>query len=285
MALTAKNMPYKEGFGPFAGDVHRVPMAYPYRWPTGEERCADEAFEQMVAQVHAQVGEDNVAAVIIEPIQGEGGFIVPPRGYLKRVADWCAEHGILFIADEIQTGFCRTGDWFACEHEGVVPDLITTAKGIAGGLPLAAVTGRADVMDSVHAGGLGGTYGGNPVACAAALGAIETMETEDLRGRAREVGELFLGRLHQLAEKFDVIGDVRGRGAMTAVELVAGGDDRTPNPALTAAVNAWCHRQGVVTLTAGTYGNVLRFLPPLSAPDELLTEALDILEQAFVALA
>ena len=193
----------------------------------------------MVAQVHAQVGEDNVAAVIIEPIQGEGGFIVPPPGYLKRVADWCAEHGILFIADEIQTGFCRTGDWFACEHEGVVPDLITTAKGIAGGLPLAAVTGRADVMDSVHAGGLGGTYGGNPVACAAALGAIETMETEDLRGRAREVGELFLGRLHQLAEKFDVIGDVRGRGAMLAVELVAGGDDRTPNPALTAAVNAW----------------------------------------------
>src|SRR6476469_3133070 len=285
MALTAKNMPYKEGFGPFAGDVHRVPMAYPYRWATGEERCADEAFEQMVAQVHAQVGEENVAAVVIEPIQGEGGFIVPPRGYLKRVADWCAEHGILFIADEIQTGFCRTGDWFACEHEGVVPDLITTAKGIAGGLPLAAVTGRADVMDSVHAGGLGGTYGGNPVACAAALGAIETMETEDLRGRAREVGELFLGRLHQLAEKFDVIGDVRGRGAMTAVELVAGGDDRTPNPALTAAVNAWCHRQGVVTLTAGTYGNVLRFLPPLSAPDELLTEALDILEQAFVALA
>ena len=285
MALTAKNMPYKEGFGPFAGDVHRVPMAYPYRWATGVERCADEAFEQMAAQVHAQVGEDNVAAVIIEPIQGEGGFIVPPRGYLKRVADWCAEHGILFIADEIQTGFCRTGDWFACEHESVVPDLITTAKGIAGGLPLAAVTGRADVMDSVHAGGLGGTYGGNPVACAAALGAIETMESEDLRGRAREVGELFLGRLHQLAEKFDVIGDVRGRGAMTAVELVAGGDDRTPNSALTAAVNTWCHSQGVVTLTAGTYGNVLRFLPPLSAPDDLLTEALDVLEQAFVALA
>jgi len=191
MALTAKNMPYKQGFGPFAGEIYRVQMAYPYRWPTGPDRCADEAFAAFVSQVHTQVGEQNTAAVLIEPIQGEGGFIVPPAGYLKRIADWCAQHGILFIADEIQSGFCRTGDWFACEHEGVVPDLITTAKGIAGGLPLAAVTGRADAMDSVHGGGLGGTYGGNPVACAAALGAIETMQAEDLCGRAREVEALF----------------------------------------------------------------------------------------------
>ena len=182
MALTAKNMPYKHGFGPFAPEVYRVPMAYPYRWPTGPQNCADEAFEEFVSLVHSQVGETNTAAVIIEPIQGEGGFIVPAPGFLTKVAAWCSEQGIVFIADEIQTGFCRTGDWFACEHERVVPDLITTAKGIAGGLPLAAVTGRAEIMDAVHAGGLGGTYGGNPVACAAALASIETMRADDLCG-------------------------------------------------------------------------------------------------------
>jgi 4-aminobutyrate aminotransferase/(S)-3-amino-2-methylpropionate transaminase len=285
MALTAKSMPYKHGFGPFAGEVYRAPMAYPYRWTGDRERVAEEAFEAFAAQVHAQVGEQNVAAVVIEPIQGEGGFIIPPAGWLSRVAQWCQQHGILLIADEIQTGFCRTGEWFACDHEGVVPDLITTAKGIAGGLPLAAVTGRADVMDAVHPGGLGGTYGGNPVACAAALAAIETMEAEDLRGRAREIEGLFMARLRQLGEKFDVIGDIRGRGAMLAVELVEGEDDRTPAPELTAAVNRHCHSQGVVTLTAGTFGNVLRFLPPLTISDELLHEGLDILEQAFVANA
>ena len=281
MALTAKNMPYKNGFGPFAPEIYRVPMAYPYRWPGGAERCADEAFEQFVSQVHTQVGEANTAAVLIEPIQGEGGFVVPPAGYLKRIADWCAEHGVLFIADEIQTGFCRTGDWFACSFEGVVPDLITTAKGIAGGLPLAAVTGRAEVMDAAHPGGLGGTYGGNPVACAAALGAIATMEEEDLCGRAREVETLFLERLQALSSKYESIGDVRGRGAMLAIELV--GPDKAPDAALTARLNAYCHSQGVVTLTAGTYGNVLRFLPPLSAPDHLLSEGLDVLEQAFAS--
>ena len=185
MALTAKNMPYKHGFGPFAGEIYRVPMAYPYRWPSGPERCADEAFDEFVTLVHTQVGEQNTAAVVIEPIQGEGGFIVPAPGFMARMAAWCAEQGILFIADEIQTGFCRTGDWFASEFENVVPDLITTAKGIAGGLPLSGVTGRAEIMDAVHTGGLGGTYGGNPVACAAALGAIETMRTEDLCGAAR----------------------------------------------------------------------------------------------------
>jgi len=285
MALTAKNMPYKQGFGPFAGEIYRVPMAYPYRWPTGTDRCADEAFDGFVTQVHTQVGEQNTAAVIIEPIQGEGGFIVPPPGYLRRIAQWCTEHGILLIADEIQTGFCRTGDWFACEHEEVVPDLITTAKGIAGGLPLAAVTGRAEVMDSVHGGGLGGTYGGNPVSCAAALGAIETMQAEDLCSRARQVEALFLPRLRELAEKFEFIGDIRGRGAMLAVELVSDRSDKTPNPALTGAVNAYCHSQGLATLTAGTFGNVLRFLPPLSSADNLLHEGLDVVEQAFVANA
>jgi len=283
MALTAKNMPYKHRFGPFANEIYRVPMAYPFRWPTGPQNCADEAFEQFVSQVHAQVGEDNTAAVLLEPIQGEGGFIVPAPGFVRRVADWCTEHGILFIADEIQTGFCRTGDWFACEFEDVVPDLITTAKGIAGGLPLSGLTGRAEVMDVVQAGGLGGTYGGNPVACAAALGSIETMRAEDLNARAKAIEALFLPRLQQLAAKYEQIGDVRGRGAMLAIELVAGAGDLTPNSALTGKVNAYCHSQGLITLTAGTFGNVLRFLPPLSMGDELLSEGLDIVEQAFAA--
>jgi len=283
MALTAKNMPYKHRFGPFAGEVYRVPMAYPYRWPTGPENCAQEAFDTFVSLVHTQVGEANTAAVIIEPIQGEGGFVVPAPGFLALVSAWCAEHGIVLIADEIQSGFCRTGDWFACEHEGVVPDLITTAKGIAGGLPLSAVTGRAEIMDSVHVGGLGGTYGGNPVACAAALGAIETMEAEDLCGAARHIGSVLTSRLTALAEKYDVIGDIRGRGAMIAVELVEGNGSKTPDAALTAAVSSACHRNGLITLTAGTFGNVLRFLPPLVISDDLLHEALSIIEDAFAA--
>ncbi|WP_256794578.1 4-aminobutyrate--2-oxoglutarate transaminase [Terrabacter sp. Ter38] len=283
MALTAKNMPYKHRFGPFAGEVYRAPMSYPYRWPGGAADCAKEGFDAFVTQVHAQVGEDNLAAVILEPIQGEGGFIVPAPGFVKQVADWCADNGILFIADEVQTGFCRTGDWFASEYEGVVPDLITTAKGMAGGLPLAGVTGRADVMDSIHGGGLGGTYGGNPVACASALGAIETMKDEDLCARAKQVEALFVPRLQALAEKYPQIGDIRGRGAMLAVELVNGPGDLTPNAALTGAVNQACHAEGLVTLTCGTYGNVFRFLPPLAASDELLSEGLDIFEKAFAA--
>jgi 4-aminobutyrate aminotransferase/(S)-3-amino-2-methylpropionate transaminase len=281
MALTAKNMPYKNGFGPFANEIYRVPMAYPYRWPTGAENCADEAFDVFVSQVHTQVGEANTAAVVVEPIQGEGGFVVPAPGFLKRVADWCADHGILFIADEIQSGFCRTGDWFASEFEGVVPDLITTAKGIAGGLPLAGVTGRDDVMDAVHAGGLGGTYGGNPVACAAALGAIETMRADDLCGAATRIESVMRPRLQALAEKYPAVGDVRGRGAMLAVELVDPDGSKTPDPMLTATVASACHREGLITLTAGTYGNVLRFLPPLVIGDDLLREGLDILDAAF----
>jgi 4-aminobutyrate aminotransferase/(S)-3-amino-2-methylpropionate transaminase len=284
MALTAKNMPYKHRFGPFASEIYRVPMAYPFRWPTGPQNCADEAFATFVEQVHAQVGEANCAAVILEPIQGEGGFIVPAPGFVKRVAQWCADHGIVFIADEIQTGFCRTGDWFACEAEDVVPDLITTAKGIAGGLPLSGVTGRAELMDAVHGGGLGGTYGGNPVACAAALGAIETMVADDLCGAARRIEATMRPRLAALAEKFPAIGDVRGRGAMLAVELIEPGTT-TPNPELTAAVVKACHAEGLITLTAGTFGNVLRFLPPLVIGDDLLAEGLDILEEAFAASA
>jgi 4-aminobutyrate aminotransferase / (S)-3-amino-2-methylpropionate transaminase / 5-aminovalerate transaminase len=283
MGLTAKNMPYKHRFGPFAGELYRVPMAYPYRWPGGAERCAEEALATVTSQIHAQVGEDNTAAVIIEPIQGEGGFIVPPEGFLPGLADWCREHGILLIADEVQSGFCRTGDWFACDHEGVVPDLMTLAKGIAGGMPLAAVTGRADLMDAVHAGGLGGTYGGNPVACAAALAAIETMEEEDLPGRARQIGDILTDRLGRLAEKYDEVGEVRGRGAMIAMELVTDPDTKEPAAALTSAVNQGCHERGLVTLTCGTYGNVFRFLPPLSISDDLLHEGMDVLEESFTA--
>lgn len=285
MGLTAKNMPYKHRFGPFAGEIYRAPMSYPFRWPGGAADCAKESFDVFEAHVHAQVGESNVAAVILEPIQGEGGFIVPAPGFVRQLSEWCTANGIVFIADEVQSGFCRTGDWFASEHEGVVPDLVTTAKGIAGGLPLAGVTGRADLMDAVHASGLGGTYGGNPVACAAALGAIETMKAEDHCGRARQIEALFTARLSALAERYPQIGEIRGRGAMLAIELVNGAGDITPNAALTAAVNKACHAAGLVTLTCGTYGNVFRFLPPLAAGDDVLTEGLDIFEEAFTSAA
>jgi 4-aminobutyrate aminotransferase/(S)-3-amino-2-methylpropionate transaminase len=283
MAMTAKNMPYKDGFGPFAGEVYRVPMAYPFRWPGGPARCEAEALDVITGLIHAQVGENRVAAVVIEPVQGEGGFIVPPDGFLPGLAEFCRAHGIVFVADEIQSGMCRTGDWFACDHEGVVPDLVTTAKGIAGGLPLAGVTGRAEIMDAVHAGGLGGTYGGNPVACAAALGSIETMTKEDLPAAARRVGDIMLPRLRTLAERYPVIGDVRGRGAMIAIELVRPGTIE-PDAATTAKVAKACHAAGLIVLTCGTYSNVLRFLPPLVIGPDLLNEGLDILEDAFSQL-
>jgi 4-aminobutyrate aminotransferase / (S)-3-amino-2-methylpropionate transaminase / 5-aminovalerate transaminase len=282
MALTAKNMPYKDKFGPFAGEIYRMPMAYPLRWPGDRNRVAEEAFELVTSLIHTQVGEDNAAAVLIEPIQGEGGFVVPPDGFLPQLAEFCREHGILLIADEIQTGFCRTGDWFACDHEGIVPDLVTTAKGIAGGMPLAAVTGRAEIMDSVHVGGLGGTYGGNPVACAAALGAIQAMAEQDLAGRARRIGEIMLPRLRKLAEACPVIADVRGRGAMLAIELNRPGT-LEPDPATTGKVAKACHAAGLMVLTCGTFGNVLRFLPPLVIGEDLLEEGLTILEDAFAA--
>ncbi|WP_433511361.1 4-aminobutyrate--2-oxoglutarate transaminase [Nonomuraea sp. CA-143628] len=283
MTLTAKNLPYKQGFGPFAPEVYRVPLAYPFRWPTGPENCAEEAAAQAIDMIVKQIGAENVAAVVIEPIAGEGGFIEPAKGFLPRIAEFCRDNGIVFVADEVQTGFARTGQMFACEDEGIVPDLITTAKGIAGGLPLAAVTGRAEIMDKVHSGGLGGTYGGNPVACAAALGVLETIAEEDLVAKARRIGEIMLPRLHALRERFDVIGDVRGRGAMIAVELVQPGT-KEPNPAALAEVVRRCHAEGLLVLTAGTYGNVLRFLPPLVMPEHLLEEGLGILEKAFAEL-
>ncbi|GAC80014.1 4-aminobutyrate aminotransferase / (S)-3-amino-2-methylpropionate transaminase [Gordonia malaquae] len=277
MALTAKSMPYKTNFGPFAPEVYRMPMSYPYRDPQG--MTGAQAAERAITQIDKQIGSDSVAAIIIEPIQGEGGFIVPAPGFLPALAQWARDKGIVFIADEVQTGFARTGSWFACDHEGVVPDMITMAKGIAGGMPLSAVTGRADLLDKVHPGGLGGTYGGNPVACAAALAAIDVMEKQDLAARARAIADQVVPRLKALAEETGVIGDVRGRGAMLAVELVKKGTD-TPDPDLTKAVAAAALAAGVVTLTCGTYGNVFRLLPPLSISDELLDDGLTVLEDS-----
>jgi 4-aminobutyrate aminotransferase/(S)-3-amino-2-methylpropionate transaminase len=278
MAMTAKTMPYKSGFGPFAPEVYRAPLSYPYRDDRGVDGRA--AARRAIAFVEKQVGADNLAAVVIEPIQGEGGFIVPADGFLPELARWCTENGVVFVADEVQTGFARTGAMFACDHEGVVPDLIVTAKGIAGGLPLSAVTGRADVMDASHVSGLGGTYGGNPLACAAALATIETIEQDGLVARAAEIERLMLTALHRMQADDDRLGDVRGRGAMIAVELVRSGTDE-PDPDLARAVAASAHQAGVIVLTCGTYGNVLRFLPPLAISDELLTEGLQILTDAF----
>ncbi|MBZ5736983.1 4-aminobutyrate--2-oxoglutarate transaminase [Nocardioides mangrovi] len=280
MAMTAKNMPYKNGFGPFAGEVYRAPMSYPLRDGLDGPSAAARAIDV----IEKQVGAANLACIVIEPIQGEGGFVVPAPGFLPALAAWAEDNDVVFIADEIQSGFCRTGDWFASDHEGVVPDLVTTAKGIAGGLPLAAVTGRADLMDSVHVGGLGGTYGGNPIACAAGLGAIEEMKEHDLAARARHIGELMHTRLDALKIEHPVIAEVRGRGAMMAIELCKPGTTE-PDAARTAAVAAYCHQQGVVVLTCGTWGNVFRFLPPLSIGDDLLREAFDIVSEAFTATA
>ncbi|MBQ1061497.1 4-aminobutyrate--2-oxoglutarate transaminase [Micromonospora sp. C41] len=277
MALTAKNMPYKHRFGPFAGEVYRVPMSYPLR-DGGLDGAT--AAARSIEMIEKQVGAENVAALLIEPIQGEGGFVVPAEGFLPALREWATAAGVVFVADEIQTGFCRTGDWFACEHEGVEPDLITLAKGIAGGLPLAAVTGRAELMDAVHVGGLGGTYGGNPIACAAALASIETMRELDLAAAARRIGAVMGERLRAIAAGDPRVAEVRGRGAMLAVEIVVPGTS-TPDPAATAAISAACHAAGLFTLTCGTYGNVLRFLPPLVISDDELGRGLDILAAAF----
>jgi len=283
MALTAKNMPYKEGFGPFAPEIYRVPLPYAFHWLGNQETITQDAIEMITHKIEKEIGAHNVAAILIEPIQGEGGFIVPPKGFLPALSKYSTENGIVFIADEVQTGFARTGNMFAVEHEGVVPDMIVTAKGIAGGLPLAGVTGRAEIMDSVHVSGLGGTYGGNPVACAAALGAIETMLEENLVARANHIGQILGDALRALQAKYPVIGEVRGRGAMQAIELVEPGT-KTPNSAAMSAVVKYCQSKGVLILTAGTYSNVVRFLPPFVITDELLKDALGVLDEAFASL-
>ncbi|MFI7483971.1 4-aminobutyrate--2-oxoglutarate transaminase [Kocuria sp. M1R5S2] len=277
MAMTAKVMPYKQGFGPFAGEVYRVPVSYPFRDPEG--MTGTEAARRALLQVEKQVGADNVAAVVIEPVQGEGGFIVPAAGFLPALSEWCRDNGAVFVADEVQAGIARTGAWFAVDHEGVVPDLVTVAKGVAGGMPLSGVVGRAEIMDSVHAGGLGGTYGGNPVACAAALGALETIEEWDLIGRARRIEEVVREELEPLASGTGIVGELRGRGAMMALELVLP-DGREPHAEAARAVAAECLGQGVIVLTCGTYGNIVRLLPPLVIGEDLLRDGLRVLARA-----
>jgi 4-aminobutyrate aminotransferase/(S)-3-amino-2-methylpropionate transaminase len=276
MTLTGKVMPYKQGFGPFAPEVYRAPFSYPFRG-TGD-------LPSTLAYLDKTVGASQIACVVVEPIAGEGGFIVPEPGWLAGLAAWCSDNGVVLIADEVQTGIARTGAWFASEHEDVVPDIVTTAKGLGGGLPIGGITARADLVDKVHAGGLGGTFGGNPLSCAAALAAIATIKEDGLVERAQRIGETMLPRLQALASAYPSIGDVRGRGAMIAIELV-GSDGLTPDVDLTKAVAAACHAEGVLVLTAGSYGNVLRFLPPLVISDDLLDDGLSVLEKAFAATA
>ncbi len=279
MALTAKSMPYKSGFGPFAPEIYRAPLSYPYRDGLLDKELAtdgEKAAARAIRVIDSQIGADSLAAVLIEPIQGEGGFIVPAEGFLPALLDWCRKNDVVFIADEVQTGFARTGAMFACEHEGIEPDLICTAKGIADGLPLSGVTGRAAIMDAPHVGGLGGTFGGNPVACAAALATIATIEGDGLVERARQIERVITERLLRLQAGDDRIGDVRGRGAMIAIELVKSGTAE-PDAELTSALSTAAHAAGVIVLTCGMFGNVIRLLPPLTISDELLIEGIDIL--------
>jgi 4-aminobutyrate aminotransferase / (S)-3-amino-2-methylpropionate transaminase / 5-aminovalerate transaminase len=288
MSLTAKVMPYKQGMGPFAPEIYRLPLAYPYRCPTGgtEETCAESCLSYALDEMHKHIGEENIAAILIEPIQGEGGFIVPAPGFIAGLAEFAAANGIMFIADEIQSGMGRAGRWFAIEDEGVVPDIVLSAKSLGGGLPISAVTGRVELMDSVHVGGLGGTYGGNPVAAAAALAVLDKIEAEGLLERSRAVGETIGERMRAMQARFGAVGDVRGRGAMRAMELVA--DRATKEPLDAATMNALARsalERGVIVLTAGTYGNVVRLLPPLTIDDRLLDEGLDLLGEAFAATA
>jgi 4-aminobutyrate aminotransferase / (S)-3-amino-2-methylpropionate transaminase / 5-aminovalerate transaminase len=279
MALTAKSMPYKSGFGPFAPEVYRAPLSYPYRDGLLSKELAtngEMAAARTITAIEKEIGADNLAAVIIEPIQGEGGFIVPADGFLPALLGWCRDNRVVFVADEVQTGFARTGRMFGCDHEGIEPDLIVTAKGIADGLPLSAVTGRAEIMDAPHIAGLGGTYGGNPIACAAALATIETIEADGLVARAAEIELLMKDILGRMQAEDDRIGDVRGRGAMIAIELVKSGTAE-PDPVLTRTLCTRAHSAGVIVLSCGTFNNVIRLLPPLPIGDDLLTEGLDVL--------
>jgi 4-aminobutyrate aminotransferase/(S)-3-amino-2-methylpropionate transaminase len=295
MALTSKVMPYKKGFGPFAPEVYRIPYPYCYRCERAEVRtslpraergggraeacCMAETayFERLFA---VTVDPGSVAAIVMELELGEGGFVPAPVEYVRALAAFAREHGILFVADEIQTGFGRTGAMFACEHFGLIPDIITTAKSLAGGLPLAAVTGRADVMEAAHPGGLGGTYGGNPLACAAALAVLEAMERERLPERARRAGERIAGRFRSWAESYPCIGDVRGLGAMVGMELVGDPVSRTPDKALTGRLLTAALERGLILLSSGTYGNVVRVLAPLTTEDAVLDEGLEAMEEA-----
>lgn len=282
MAMNFKAHPYNNGFGPFAPGVHHVPMSYPFRDPEG--MTGEEAARRAITYMEKRVGAESLAAVIIEPVQGEGGFIVPAPGFLKTIADWAAKNGIAMVADEVQSGIARTGKWFASEwEEGFEPDLVIIAKGIAGGMPISAVTGRAEIMDASHPGGIGGTYGGNPVAAAAAVAVLNQLEAGGVLEQAERIERILVPRLEQLKAKYPVIGDVRGRGAMQAIEFVEPGT-MNPNSKAVEAVSKYAHSQGVVILSAGTHGNVIRFLPPLVISDALLNQALDIVEAGIASL-
>ena len=283
MAMNYKAMPYATGFGPFAGDVYHVPNSYPYR----DGLSGAEAAARTIAYLEKVIGASDLACLVAEPIQGEGGFIVPAEGYLAALQDWCTANGVVFIADEIQSGMARTGAFYASEHFGLVPDLVLSAKGIAGGLPLAAVTGRAEIMDSAQPGGLGGTFGGNPVAAAAAVAVFETIERNDLLAEAGRIERALKPALVELQEKYDIIGDVRGIGAMIAIELVKPGTAQTtkePNPDAVNRIIAAAAQQGILFLNAGTWGNVLRFLPSLAVSDELIADAVSVIDDAIAAL-
>jgi 4-aminobutyrate aminotransferase/(S)-3-amino-2-methylpropionate transaminase len=279
MAMTFKAMPYALGFGPFAGDIYRAPNSYPFH----DGLSGADAAKRTIAYLEKSVGASDLACLIVEPIQGEGGFQVPADGYLPALQEWCTANGVVFIADEIQSGMARTGAYFASEHFGVVPDMVLSAKGIAGGLPLSAITARAEIMDASHPGGLGGTFGGNPVAAAAAVAVFEQIESRGLLAEAKRIEGVLKPGLLALQKRYDIIGDVRGIGAMNAIELVQPGTHE-PNAAAVSAISAYAAQQGVIVLTAGTYGNVLRFLPSLAISDELLRDALGVLDEAFAAL-
>ena len=288
LSLTSKINPYKKGFAPFVPEVHRAPYAYCYRCPfsaPGPEACDLECAAFLEDMFVTGVDPESVAALILEPVLGEGGFIVPPAAFVQRVFEIAAGHGIVTIADEVQTAFGRTGRLFACEHFGVVPDVVTTAKALASGFPLSGVTGRAEIMDAPQVGGLGGTYGGNPVACAAALATLRVIDRENLCQRAERVGALMRARLESFRERFPLVGDVRGLGAMVAMELVTERSTKAPAAEQTKALAAYALEHGVVTITAGSYGNVFRLAPPLTIDEEDLVRGLDVLEQGLKTLS
>ncbi len=281
MGLTGKVKPYKAGFGPFPADIFHAPYPNAYHGVTVEESLA--ALDDLFL---CDIEPDRVAAIIIEPVQGEGGFYAAPADFMQALRKRCDDHGILLIADEIQTGFARTGRMFATEYAGVEPDLMTMAKGIAGGFPIAAVVGKAEIMDSPGPGGLGGTYGGSPIGCAAALAVLEVIQEENLCQRALQIGDRMTARLRQLQERFPArVGDVRNLGAMIAMELVVDGDVNRPDPELTRALISEAAANGLILLSCGIRGNVVRFLPALTIPDELIDESMDILDRSLAALS
>ena len=283
MAMNYKAMPYATGFGPLAGDVYHAPNSYPYH----DGLSGADAAARTTAWLEKVVGASDLACLVVEPIQGEGGFMVPAEGYLPALQEWCTANGVVFIADEIQSGMARTGRYFASEHFGLEPDLVLSAKGIAGGLPLAAVTGRAEIMDSSQPGGLGGTFGGNPVACAAAVAVFDAIESNDLLAEGARIEATLRSGLERLAEQYDEIGDIRGRGAMIAIELVrpgTAGTTKEPYAEAVSRIAQYAAQNGVIFLTAGTYGNVLRFLPSLAVTDELIADGLSVLEDALATL-